>query len=284
MSIPEKLLDRIERLEPLPITVQKLISLLDDPDADFKEIAKIIEYDGAITSNILRIANSAAFGGRTPISNTQDAVVRLGSTTLLDIMLIGHLRSLRVSAPLYSLSEDDFWIHSAASSLAAKGLIKELRNLKIPQAATVAALIHDIGKLIMVRYLEADVASLADYCAEKEISTVEGERELFECDHAEVGGAMATQWSFPDPIKQAIEQHHNTPKAESDLMLEAVIIANEAAKTVCNGFEADGELKLTEGIASVTKRIKLKPKGFEGICNYTAFGLDSLKQSYGIAT
>jgi len=284
MSIPEKLLDGIDRLEPLPMTVQKLISILDDPEADFKEIAKIIEYDGAITSNILRIANSAAFGGRAHIRNTQDAVVRLGSTTLLDIMLIGHLRSLRVSAPLYSLSEDDFWIHSAAASLAVKAVMKEARSRKIPQAATVAALIHDIGKLIMVRYLEADVTSLADYCAERNVSMVAGERDLFDCDHAEVGGAMAEKWSFPDPIKQAIEQHHNMSQPESGPMLEAVILANEVAKIVCNGFDAEEEIEMPESVAASAKRIKLKPGGFERICTYTIIGLDSLKQSYGIAT
>jgi putative nucleotidyltransferase with HDIG domain len=282
MSIPAKLLEGIDRLEPLPLTVQRLISLLDNPEADFKEISKIVEFDGAITSNILRIANSAAFGGRARIKNTKDAVVRLGTTTLLDIMLIGHLRSLRVSAPLYSLTEDDFWLHSAAASLAVKSVVKETRSRKIPQAAAVAALIHDIGKLIMVRYLEADVSSLADYCDEQEMSMIEGERELFECDHAEVGGAMAEKWSFPDPIKEAIEGHHNPPQPDSSPMLEAVMIANEVAKTVCSGIEAE-EIEMPEDLAASTDRIKLKPDVFERICIRTTAGLDSLKQSYGIA-
>jgi putative nucleotidyltransferase with HDIG domain len=281
--MPDKLLEGIDRLEPLPMTVQKLISLLDDPEAEFKEIARIIEYDGAITSNILRVANSAAFGGRARIENTQDAVVRLGSTTLLDIMLIGHLRSLRVSAPLYSLSEDDFWLHSAASSLAVKAVMKETRNRKIPQAATVAALIHDIGKLIMVRYLDADVPCLADYCAERNIGSVEGERELFECDHAEVGSVMAEKWAFPNPIREAIERHHHASPSESGPMLEAVMIANEVAKTVRNGWEDEEDIELPARIAAATKRITLKQGGYERICTNTLMGLDSLKQSFGIA-
>jgi len=200
MSIPDKLVSGIDRLEPLPMTVQKLILMLDDEETDFNEVSRIIEYDGAITSNILRIANSAAYGGRVRIRHTRDAVVRLGATTLLDIMLIGHIRSMRVAAPFYSLSEDDFWLHSAAASLAVKAVIKETGNRKIPQASTVAALIHDIGKLIMVRYLEADATSLSELSIESKISLVEAERELSGRDHAEVGGAMAEKWSFPEPI------------------------------------------------------------------------------------
>jgi putative nucleotidyltransferase with HDIG domain len=281
MSIPEKVLDGIDRLEPLPITVQKLLVALHNENINFNEITEAINFDGAITANILRTANSAAFGGRTRIEHTRDAVVRLGTVTLLDILLIGHLRTLKVAAPLYDLSEDDFWLHSATASLAVKAIVKESRNRNIPESATIAALIHDIGKLIMARYLSAEPAAILALCKEKDLTFVEGERELFGCDHAEVGAAMARKWSFPPPITFAIERHHEVSPEDPDLMLDAVILADLAAKSVGIGLGAAG-LNYRSDIAGANQRVGLNAEGFDRVCIQTAEWVDDLKKSYGV--
>lgn len=280
MSIPEKILNGINRLEPLPITVQRLVVALHDENVNFTEVAQAIEYDGAITANILRTANSAAFGGRVRIEHIRDAIVRLGTITLLDIMLIGHLRSMKFSAPAYRLSEDDLWLHGAAASLAVKAIIKETRNRQIPEASAIAALVHDIGKLVMVRYLSAKVPSIHAVCQEKNITFVEAERELFDCDHAEVGSAMAHKWSFPEPITQAIARHHEVNTVEPDPMLDAVVLANLAAKIVRDGTEASPAS--TPDLSGAEKRIGLTWEGFERVCMQTGAWLQDLKHNYGI--
>ncbi len=280
MSIPDKILDGIARLEPLPITVQKLVVALHGQNVDFNEIAKTIEFDGAITSNILRTANSAAFGGRTRIETARDAVVRLGTVTLLDLLLIGYLKSLKVAAPQYDLTEDDLWLHGATASLAVKAIVKETRNRKIPESANIAALIHDIGKLIMVRYLKADAASITKACEGKNLTVVQAEKELFGCDHAEVGGAMARKWSFPEPITKAIERHHQAEPEEPDLMLDAVVLANLAAKTVGIGVGAGGMDDRVD-VAGAKMRLGLTDESFDRICSQTTTWVQDLKQTYG---
>ncbi len=281
MSIPGNILDGIERLEPLPMTVQKLILMLDDEEVDLAEVAQIIEFDGAITSNVLRLANSAAFGGVSYIRETRNAVVRLGTATLLDILLIGHLRSMRVAAPHYNLSEDDLWLHGAAASLAAKATVKEARRTRISQVATVASLIHDIGKLIMVRYLKADVPSLYDICQEQNITLVEAERQVLDCDHAEVGGAMARKWCFPESIVQGIELHHQAPSGDGLPILDTVRVANEVAKLVASGMEVDGA-HLHPDIADSCRRLSIDGEGFRRIRTTTAVWLADLKARYGV--
>jgi HD-like signal output (HDOD) protein len=281
MGIPDKILDGIDRLEPLPITVQKLLVALNNAEVDFSEITEAIEFDGAITSNILRTANSAAYGGRVRVEHVRDAVVRLGTVTLLDIMLIGHLRSMRVAAPRYGLSENDLWLHGATASLAVKALIRETRNRKIPEASTIAALIHDIGKLIMVRYLKADGPDIRELCREKQISFVEAEREILGCDHAEVGGAMAHKWLFPEPIAAAIEHHHDPDPADHNPMLDAVILANLVANTL--GVEPKPEEPaVPPEFASPAQRIGLAADGFARVCAQTDVWTQELKQSYGM--
>jgi putative nucleotidyltransferase with HDIG domain len=281
MSIPDKILDGIDRLEPLPITVQKLLVALNNQNVDLNEIAQTIEYDGAITSNILRAANSAAFGGRARIEHTRDAVVRLGTVTLLDLMLLGYLRSIRAAAPLYDLSEDDIWLHGATASLAVKAIAKETRNRKIPEASNIAALIHDIGKLIMVRYLNAEASAILTRCAASNLSVVAAEKDLFGCDHAEVGAAMARRWSFPEPITRAIERHHDTTPAAPDLMLDAVILDNLAANILGVKPGAPPMSCLTD-VAGPIQRTGLTKEGLERVCIQTEAWVQDLKQSYGL--
>jgi putative nucleotidyltransferase with HDIG domain len=173
-------------------------------------------------------------------------------------------------------------MHSAATSLAAKAIIKEAKNRQIPQASTVAALIHDIGKLIMARYLEADASALSDLCDERNLTFVEAERELFGCDHAEVGGVMAEKWSFPEPIRQAIEQHHQTPPHDQDLMLETVMIADVIAKSVYPSGPGGDEAEVSSEVAALNHRLRLTAEGIKRVCNRTSSWLDGLKSSYGI--
>lgn len=280
MSVPDKLLEGIERLEPLPITLQKLVVIL-EKEPKTSELVQVIELDGAVAANILHMANSVRFGGRFEVTSLRAAVVRLGTSSLLEIALGAQMRTFKTAAPMYDLTEDDLWLHGAAASLAVKALSQESKGVSIPEVATIAALIHDIGKLIMVRYLQADVPAILAICKEKQVTFVEAERELFGCDHAEVGAAVARKWAFPDAITQVIERHHQVPVAEPTPMLDAVMLANLVAKTIGVGLGIEG-MNLRIEYSGSRDRLGLSVEGFERACAQTAFWLKDLKKSYGL--
>jgi putative nucleotidyltransferase with HDIG domain len=280
MAIPDGLLHSIDSLDPLPITAQKLIKALDDENQGPAQLAQVVEFDPAVTSSVLRIANSAAYGGWNKIDTVRDAVVRLGGAKLLDIVLGDYLKRMKVNAPMYDLAEDDLWLHSAAASLAVKALRQERPRAGIPEIANVAALVHDIGKLVMVRYLKADVKQVLRLRDARGISFVEAEREMFNCDHAEVGGAMATKWGFPPEVVGAITYHHQVPVQAPTPTIDAVIIANLAAKAIGTGLGAEGmDLRLDE---QVNRRLGIDFAGFSRVCIQTMVWFKDLKASYGV--
>ncbi len=280
MSIPEKVLAGIDRLEPLPITVQRLLEMTTNESVKTSELVEVIEYDGAVAANILRAANSAAYGGRFHVEKIRDAVVRLGTNTLLDIILGEHFRSRRVAAPLYDLSEDDLWLHGAASSLAVRALTREASPFRIPPLSSIAALVHDIGKLIMVRYLEADVARILALCDEKHLTFVDAEREMFGFDHSEVGAMMGKKWGFPELIVTAIEMHHHCPAPRPNPVLDAVMLANYAAKTIGVGLGAAG-MNMRVDFAGCSQRLGLSLTGFERACAQTACWVAEMRTASG---
>jgi putative nucleotidyltransferase with HDIG domain len=278
--IPEALLDGIERLEPLPITLQKMISVLNQDEVDLREIIRIVEYDGAITSNILRIANSAAYGGKREITHVRDALVRLGTTSLLNALLLDYTRSISTAAPMFELAENELWLHGAAASLAVKAMI-EAGGKNIPASASIAALLHDIGKLIMVRYLNADVSTLRALCKEKDMVFVEAERALCGCDHAEVGGAMARKWNFPEDISQAIERHHQLQIERENAIMATIMLANLTAKSIGAGLGAEG-MNLRMDFLGALGCLDLSVESFERVCIHAFSQLDEIKKSFGM--
>lgn len=280
MAIPPGLLQGIDRLDPLPVTVQRLIRALNDENVGPAQIGEIVQYDPAVASSVLRLANSAAYGGWSRTETIRDAVVRLGKAKILDIVLGDHLKRLKMAAPLYDLAEDELWLHSAAASLAVKALIRERPRAGIPESASVAALVHDVGKLVMVRYLKADVSAILALRDQRKIAFVEAERELFGCDHSEVGGAMAKRWGFPEDIQMAIARHHEVPLGDSTPTLDAVVLANLAAKAVGTGLGAEGmDIRIDD---RCQRRLKLDFAGFSRVCVQTMVWLKDVKTNYGI--
>lgn len=280
MSLPPGLLLGIRNLEPLPITAQRLTASLSGDSASANELADVIEFDSAIASNILRVANSSLYGGLYPIESIRQAVIRLGTNTLLDIVLEHHLKGLRRDAPLYELTENDFWLHCAAASLAVQEIAREA-EAEIPRSAPIAALVHDIGKLIIVRYLQTDVDEIRFLCDKKKITFVEAERLLIGCDHAEVGGAVARNWKFPEEITEAIEFHHQVPTMRSSATLDTVMIANLAVKTLGIGLGAEG--MNFEIDPNCSRRLGLGFAGFCRACAQVSARVADLKEAYGFA-
>lgn len=275
--IPRHLLDGINRLDPLPVTARRLTAMLGDESANLGEIAKVVEYDPAVAANIIRASNSAAWAGRYPIERVRDAVVRLGTVNLLTIVLGDYMRILKANAPLYDLSEDDLYLHSAAASLMIKAISNQT-GIPLPSSTSIAALLHDIGKLIMVRYMKEDVSALQNLCKEKQIAFVEAEREVLGCDHAEVGGVIARNWGFPPEIILGIERHHHVVPGGSGVVLDAVMLANYGAKSLGLGLGA-GAFNMPMDFEGSQQRLGLSIEAFERACAQVAVWMVDQKQA-----
>ncbi len=280
MPIPCSLLERVERLDPLPITAQRLIEAMSTGNVNILTIKGIVEFDEAIASNVLKLANSALYGGLGSVDGLREAIMRLGTATVMNLALDEGLRLLRADAPMYEMTEDDLWLHGAAASLAVEELARESRGDRIPQFASVAALIHDVGKLVIIRYMRNEIdAFIAESRCER-ITFVEAERKVLGCEHGEVGGAIARKWNFPPAMIRAIEEHHTVPIQEPDPTLDAVMLANLVAKTVGTGLGAEGmnfEIDL-----QAPRRLGIDNFAFDRVALRTSLRLNHLRRIYGI--
>jgi putative nucleotidyltransferase with HDIG domain len=222
----------LKQLAPMSLTISRLTKSMQDINSKMSEITRLIELDTALTANVLRWANSAYYGARMPIESVQAAVIRLGMNNIIRLSISHSLSTvLKKSVPGYALAENQLWRHNVAAALTVE-TIGQITNHTLHPAAFTAALLHDVGKIVLGQHLDAGTfQQLRNMVEDDHMSYVEAERTLLETDHAIVGAALAGYWKFPDELVYAIERHHD-PEPQPDNLLDLVIIANTLAKEI----------------------------------------------------
>ena len=272
-------LSEIQSLAPMPASVGRLASMVSDPEVNMGDVARVIQFDQALTVKTLRLANSAWSGSRQEIDSVKQAVMRLGSARILEL-IVGEQVSTLMKQPCqeYELGGQELWSHSVAAALAAEHL-GAFASRPVPGSAFTAALLHDVGKLVLARHVGPDAIEEIRRAVESDqILYIEAERRSLDTDHAAVGGAVARQWQFPDVLVQAIEQHHD-PDVEPNPVLDTVHVANLVAKLIGVGLGADQmNLKASEEAPS---RLGMDRPGLEGLCAGVADELAKAEERYG---
>lgn len=225
-------------LEPIPMSGTKLAGLVADPESSLESITEVVSLDQALTGRALRAANSAASASHSSITTVKDAVVRLGRSTMLTLGFGTKMRQqLQQALPEFGLAENALWRHSVAAALVAES-IGSMSKIPIPPESYAAALLHDVGKLVLARFLDPELLSYLERAQnEGRCNPLQAEMEILEVNHAELGGLIARHWGLPERIALGVQYHHD-PGEDHPLVCHVVCVANVLAKSVLPGAEA----------------------------------------------
>ena len=205
----ESILDSLDTLPAFPEIARRTLELSRDSDVRYKDIIDVIKYDEAITTNCLRLCNSAYYSLRVKVLSLDQAVVMLGLQKITMIVLAncGEFSVYSKAQEGYGLSPGALWRHSVICAILSQLLIKKV-NLKEDSILFTAALLHDFGKLVLNNYINGDSCDLIELTQKEELSLIEAEKEAFGIDHAEIGGLIAEIWQFPSMLINSIRNHH----------------------------------------------------------------------------
>ncbi len=206
MTDSARFLDQVESLPAFPAVLTQLLTIVRSETATASTISELIEMDPGLTSNALRIANSPAFRGSRPIQTAFEAVSRLGIRKIGEFAVGAWLRrSLPPKLPVYEQGAESFWMHSLATGVISNRLAISM-NLS-DGVAGIAGLLHDVGKLVIAVALESEQGRVLASLREGSEMLL-AERAILGTDHMEVGHLIARRWNLPDPIANAIADHH----------------------------------------------------------------------------
>lgn len=255
------ILDDVKSFPSMPAAALKLLALLKDDDASSAQIEQVLRYEPGLTANILKLTNSAYFGLPTQVGSIRQAILLLGWKKLIQIVLTSCISAI-IDKPVqgYDLPAGDLWRHSIAVSVATETLIKLLK-LSVPDDVFTAALLHDVGKMVLGRYVETEIIHM-DEEAMRGLSFEQVERSMFGIDHAEIGAKILRRWSFPTTMINIVRWHHepdNAPKP--DVAIDVVHTADVLCLMAGIGMGREGLQYQPSEMAS--KRLGLTQKHIE---------------------
>jgi putative nucleotidyltransferase with HDIG domain len=176
-----------------------------DPYFRTKDAVGALDSDPALAVDVLRLANSAAFIGRSPCRSTADAFNRLGATRVKDLVVSSYLEGLGASMSGYSRIAFD---HSIRVAKIARALPANAGCT--PDRLYLCGLVHDIGITLLDQSGE-----FTYYTGHYEDDDVQcaAERSVLGFDHATLGAVAAELWGLPHPISAVIVGHHHPDEA-----------------------------------------------------------------------
>ena len=239
----ENILEAVNDIPALPQVVIRVMQLAEDPDSTAQDIHKVLDQDQAMNARVLRLANSAYYGFARRIATVTDAVVLLGFKTIRGIVLAAAVSDLlQKKYEGYALEEGELWRHSQACAIAARLIARRCRLSNLDVAYT-AGLLHDIGKVILNRYMKEAYHEVVDLVTSQEIPFMNAEDQILGFNHAVVGARLAERWSLPPLLVEAIEKHHQPGQASEDQKLTAIIhLADAVCLSMGIGIGVDGLL------------------------------------------
>lgn len=240
MSKPdiESAIDRIRELPTLPSVLGKILNTAADPDASALDLGQHITADQSLSATLLKLVNSAYYGFYRQVSSVTQAIVILGFLEVRNLALTATaFRSLNSGSSDFDRLQ--LWRHSLASAMAAEQLTKLLK--RDIEGAFEAALLHDIGKVVLDTLYPELYLKAAHNAHETGRTIAESLVEVVGMDHAEVGGLLGEHWNLPPDVVGAIRYHLHPEKATSSADLtHLTAVANAVTYAAGLGESSNG--------------------------------------------
>ncbi|WP_029458337.1 HDOD domain-containing protein [Solidesulfovibrio alcoholivorans] len=264
MSRREDILQKAFAIPQMPMPVQKVLAYIGNPEADLRQLSRIIEYDPGLTVNVLRMANSSFFGGGGKVTTVREALMRLGLNRVYQLVIASGVAPMtRYEIKGYGLRPGELLEHSVAVATASETLAKELGRVAPPHTFT-AGLLVNIGKTVMGSFLEVDAGPILSLAHERHISFEQAEEEILGINHAELGAILLERWSIPVPIVNVVRYRLRPDDCpEPDLALDLVHVGDVIAKMTGIGMGIDG-MQYTPSEAVFT-RLDISPEQMEAV-------------------
>ena len=241
-------LAQIETMGELPILPQTLLQIqkvATDDNSSADDLAQVILKDQSLTMRVLRMVNSAMYQrkSREKVTTVRKAVIVLGFETVrklaLGLSVFDMMSKLSRSPHLLDITQ-----HSLVTAAFAQ-LLAEASGRCAPEEAFVTALIHDVGKVVLVECSPQDYDRVVKE-VEGGSDSIDAERRHFGMSHDRAGRRLAGKWKLPSDIQGVIGDHHDFdplhPPRKMDPVLATIVYADAMSAFECTPEKQSEEL------------------------------------------
>ena len=236
-------IENIDTLPTIPSVLQRLLRVIENPKVSLNEISNTILSDPVLTSRVLKLVNSPIYGFPGRISSLTQALILLGLNVVRG-MLLGVSVFEAMEMTMVGL-----WKHSLGCAVSARLIAKKV-GAPEPEEIAVAALLHDIGKVVMKLKYPDDYTAVLKRTEESGMYIGEVEKEIFHISHADAGAWIAQKWNFPKHLVEVIGYHHK-PQLSRNVPMQSAIVhfADVLVRAKGFGFAGDPNVPMIQPAA-----------------------------------
>jgi len=204
-----KILFAIKTIPAESASHQRIARELQNPQFNLEHIAKLIKQDPALTAQLLKIVNSAAFFRSSPVQNVDEAVTIVGAMKLQALVLSAWAFFLIDDGACAGFHPKSEWKHAMEIAERVRHICKTERvKFDLTETAIIAALLHDLGKLLLAANLPHDYARVLEMVDTDHRPAWQVENQILGFNHAEVAGCLLALWGVSLPVARAVLHHH----------------------------------------------------------------------------
>ncbi|HKP94640.1 MAG TPA: HDOD domain-containing protein [Fibrobacteria bacterium] len=225
---PEAFFARYSGVPKNPVLIRQTLTVLRDPSCSAGDLVQVLEKEPAVSSKVLKAANSVFFGTPKSITSLKAAIVRLGNHNVSRIALSASLGATGGS------HWKDFWRHSISVAMLSRHLGQFAGGFTKQEEEELFSmgLLHDLG--VMVEMDSGEFQRVGLTLKTGPLTLSEAENLVFGFDHGRMGRLVAERWNFPADLVDAIACHHQ-PEASKDFYRKVILI--HLADLVSHGFQ-----------------------------------------------
>lgn len=222
-----------------PVTL-RLQQTLHNHDAKVADIEKMVIEDQGLSSQILRVANTAFYRGLQPITTIRKVIVRLGVEQVANLAMIVSMQQLyRKTSDQFMAYQEKLWRHAFASATGSKWLAEHCGYRNEADTAFLAGLLHNIGQLALLKIMD-DLRTAGASADLPETLSI----EILDSDmHTRQGYLLAQKWNLPDQYC-VVRDHHQEPVDANHTLLLLVRLVDQACEKLQIGLHGDPAIAL----------------------------------------
>ncbi len=226
----EQLVQQLTSLPMIPSVIVKVNEQASNPQTSALDLARTIMGDQALTARLLRIVNSPFYGFPRNVSTVTEAVTILGFNPVRNLLLSSSVVDLLTADETPEFSPIAHWEHSVGTAVAASRIGRYVRH-EDQEELFVAALLHDVGKLVLFHCMPKEYATVRKTAQAEDLPLRTAEQRLLGYSHDQVGRLLAERWKLPVRLSETVGYHHRpdlaqVSKREATIVHTADIIAH----------------------------------------------------------
>lgn len=195
----------------LPEVMLRFNRRAEEPDADARELAEIIETDAGLTYELLKVVNSAAIGLSKKVPSAQMAIALLGIRRTKHLLLSVTLQRAMNSREWSLIHPQNFWTSNLERAIFARALA-ELLHVD-GDLAFAGAMLQDVLLPALTTDLFDSYVEFAKPHGDHNQELTGFENEHFGWDHAQATARLMATWGFPDDLICCVLFHHRDAEA-----------------------------------------------------------------------